>query len=185
MYMDSNYFAASGYFIILVGGVIRILTDSNTRIQLCNMAILFVGLILFVIYYYNSIIERTNYKNDSNQLRTKQIAHSTFIIYILFSFLVAHYYRFYNFIALVAHSLYVFDLFTNTSRMLAPIVMTGAYAGIIYRNTILGNQSKILLLGQTLLLIFYAIESFKINNDIMKCRVKNADKTDTTPERVK
>ena len=179
MYMNSNYFALSGYFVILIGGIIRMLTEPNTRIQLVNL------IILFMVYYYNAIIENTNYKNDLSQLRTKQIAPSTFILYILFSFLVVRYYRFYNLISLVAHSLYVFDLFTHTSRILAPLVMTGAYAGIIYKNTILGNQSKILLLGQTLLLIFYAIESFKINNDIVKCRVKNADKTDTTPERAK
>lgn len=185
MYMNSNYFALSGYFVILIGGIIRMLTEPNTRIQLVNLIILFIGLIVFMVYYYNAIIENTNYKNDLSQLRTKQIAHSTFILYILFSFLVVRYYRLYNLISLVAHSLYVFDLFTHTSRILAPLVMTGAYAGIIYKNTILGNQSKILLLGQTLLLIFYAIESFKINNDIVKCRVKNADKTDTTPERAK
>ena len=185
MYMDSNYFALSGYFVIFVGGIIRMLTEPNTRIQLVNLVLLFIGLIVFMVYYYNAIIDRTNYKNDANQLRTKQIAHSTFILYILFSFLVVRYYRFYNLIALVAHSLYVFDLFTNTSLIFAPIIMTGAYAGIIYKNTILGNQSKILLLGQTLLLFFYAIESFKINSDIVKCRAKNADKTDTTPERAK
>ena len=183
--MDSNYFALFGYSVILVGGFIRILTEPNTRIQLANMAILFVGLIVFMVYYYNAIIEKINYKNDSMQLQTKQIAHSTFIVYILSSFLVVRYYKVYNLIALFAHSLYAFDLFTGMVHVFAPIMMSLAYASIIYTNTFLGNQSTILLLGQILLLIFYAIESFKINSDIVKCRVKNADKTGTTPERVK
>lgn len=185
----TNYLALFGYLFIFLNRFRYMLTSKfNT-----SLVILVTGLFAFIVYYFNEIRAETDY---TIQLRTRQIAHAMFIIYILTTLLIIKNFKLYYLVAFIAHALFLYNVSTNTNQLMAHISMS-TYFAMIFANTIKGNYSVVLVLGQILLVVFYAIGAYKlviekqssifdkINPTIVKCPVKNADKTDTTREHVK
>jgi hypothetical protein len=148
-----------------------------------NLTILVTGLFAFIVYYFNKIREESN---DN----VRQIAHTLFIIYILSTFITTRHVKLYYVVALIAHSLFLYNILTNTNQLMAYVSMS-VYFAMIFANTIKGDYSIVLVLGQVLLFVFYSIGAYKayaldkINHNIVKCPVVSADKTDTTQELVK
>jgi hypothetical protein len=185
----TNYLALFGYLFIFLNRFRYMLTSKfNT-----SLIILTTGLFAFIVYYFNEIRAETDY---TMQLRTRQIAHAMFIIYILTTLLILKNFKLYYLVAFIAHALFLYNVSTNTNQLMAHISMS-TYFAMIFANTIKGNYSVVLVLGQILLVVFYAVGAYKlviekqssifdkINPTIVKCPVKNADKTDTTREHVK
>ena len=186
--MDAKYLALFGYLFIFLNRF-RYMVTSKFNITL---GILLVGLFAFIVYYFNEIRAETDY---ATQLRTLQFAHAIFTIYILSAVLVARNFKLYYLAAFIAHTTFLYNISTNTNPFMAYASMS-AYFAMIFANKIKGDYSIVLILGQILLFIFYAIGAYKliveepssildkINPTIVKCPVKNADKTDTTREHV-
>jgi hypothetical protein len=187
--MDEKYLALFGYSFIFMNRF-RYMVTSKFNITL---GILVAGLFAFIVYYFNEIRAETDY---ATQLRTLQFAHAIFIIYILSAILVARNFKLYYLAAFIAHTTFLYNISTNTNQLMAYIAMS-AYFAMIFANTFKGDYSVVLVLGQILLFAFYAIGAYKliveepssildkINPTIVKCPVKNADKSDTTREHVK
>jgi hypothetical protein len=186
----TNTFAFFGYVCIFLDRFRYALTSKFNA----SLVILVSGLFTFIVYYYNEICDGTDY---ARQLRTRQIAHAMFIIYILTAVFIARKFKIYYLVAFIAHALFLYNVSTNTNQLTAHVSMS-AYFALIFANTINGDYSGMLVLGQIMLIVFYAVGAYKliiqeqpssvldkINPTIVKCPVKNADKTDTTQERVK
>lgn len=185
----TNYLGLFGYLFIFLNRFRYMLTSKFN----VSLVILTIGLFAFIVYYFNEIRAETDY---TTQLRTRQTAHTMFIIYILFSLLIVKKIKLYYLVAFIAHALFLYNVSTNTNQLMAHISMS-TYFAMIFANTIKEKYSVVLVIGQILLVIFYAIGAYKlvieeqssildkINPTIVKCPVKNADKTDTTRERVK
>lgn len=186
----TNTFAFFGYVCIFLDRFRYMLTSKFNA----SLVILVTGLFTFIVYYFNEICEKTDY---ATQLRTRQIAHTMFIIYILTTVFIVRKFKLYYLVAFIAHALFLFNVSTNTNQLTAHVSMS-AYFALILAITINGDYSGILVLGQIMLVVFYAVGAYKliiqqqpssvlgkINPTIVKCPVKNADKTDTTQERVK
>jgi len=179
----TNYVALFGYLCIFMNRF-RYMAISKFNM---NLTILVTGLFAFIVYYFNEIRDETDY---CTQLRTRQLAHVLFIIYILATFMITRNVRLYYVVALVAHSLFLYNISTNTNQLMAYVSMS-VYFAMIFANTIKGDYSIVLVIGQVLLFVFYSIGAYKtyaldkINHNIVKCPVVSADKTDTMQELVK
>ena len=152
--MDPNYLALFGYSGIFINKMIQLLTKPDSRNNQVIIIILLIGLAAFMNYYYNLTQYKKDYTNDKTQLIARQTAHTMFILFILGTFIILNNYEFYNFIALGAHSLFIYDIIT-TSSLFIPSVLLTIYFGIITANSITKNRPKLLIISQLLLFGFF------------------------------
>ena len=152
--MDPNYFALFGYSSIFINKIIQLLTKLDSQNKQFGVIILVISLAAFMNYYYNLIQYKKDYTNDKTQMIVRQTAHIMFILFVLGTFIVYNNYEISNFIALIAHGLFMYNIITTTSLFI-PSVLLAIYFGMVSINSIIENKSKILLLGQLLLFAFF------------------------------
>ena len=152
--MDPNYLALFGYSGIFINKMIQLLTKPDSRNNQIVLIILLIGLAAFMHYYYNLTQYKKDYINDKTQLIARQTAHTMFILFLLGTFIILNNYEFYNLIALVAHSLFLYDIITTSSLFIPSLLLT-IHFGMITANSITKNRPKLLIISQLLLFVFF------------------------------
>ena len=181
-----NYFALFGYSSLFIGNGLNLVNNPKESLSLI---ILLIGLAAFIIYYYKTIYLNQDYTTDKTQLFTNKSAHTFYILFILWTFFILNQFHPIFAIALLGHSLFIYDLYTNTNQLygsqlfgsqlfgsqlygsqlfgsqLFGSLLLAIFFGLSVANTthLIDTTSKIILFGQLLLFVFFTIETYMLS----------------------
>ena len=171
-----NYFALFGYSSLFIGNGLNLVNNPKESLSLI---ILLIGLAAFIIYYYKTIYSNQDYTTDKTQLFTNKSAHTFYILFILWTFFILNQFHPIFAIALLGHSLFIYDLYTNTNQLygsqlfgsqlygsqLYGSLLLAIFFGLSVANTthLIDTTSKIILFGQLLLFVFFTIETYMLS----------------------
>ena len=161
-----NYFALFGYSSLFIGNGLNLVNNPKESLSLI---ILLIGLAAFIIYYYKTIYSNQDYTTNKTQLFTNKVAHTFYILFILWTFFILNQFHPIFAIALLGHSLFIYDLYTNTNQLygsqLFGSLLLAIFFGLSVANTthLIDTTSKIILFGQLLLFVFFTIETYMLS----------------------
>ena len=171
-----NYFALFGYSSLFIGNGLNLVNNPKESLSLI---ILLIGLAAFIIYYYKTIYSNQDYTTNKTQLFTNKVAHTFYILFILWTFFILNQFHPIFAIALLGHSLFIYDLYTNTNQLygsqlfgsqlfgsqLFGSLLLAIFFGLSVANTkhLIDTTSKLVLFGQLLLFVFFTIETYMLS----------------------
>ena len=155
--MIIDYIATIGYSLIFIANGLSF--SNKSPLELLALLLILTSTCAFSIYYYTSASTNKTTITDNRQLQIKQLAHTSIILFLLFSIFILEKSKYFYYIGILANSLLLYAITTNTSLFLGTLLLA-IFFGLFAIHNYIMHGSHIAMLGQAILFMYFMEKTY-------------------------
>lgn len=154
-----DHIALAGYTIVFIFSLYKLSDTVKRPVDLVANLLLLTGLGALMTYHFRKIREGKDETNDIIQKHTREVAHSTIVMFFLLTLTPASkaVFRFYDVFALLAHIILFITVMFNMSQLAGVGLLAIYFAFGFYQKTDKVGMELFNLVGRALLLVFFTV----------------------------
>jgi hypothetical protein len=154
-----DYFALSGYSFLFIFALLKLFENITNIFNFTANISLLGGLFCIILYYFNKITYKTDYKTNKRQKNLRLIGHSLIGLFFLLTIMpyTTSNYQYYDTFALLGHIYFVYAISQSQSELFGIFALAFYYTLATYQNRNKADFVILQLFGRLLLSIFYIV----------------------------